>query len=108
MNVLITAVRLGDVAVIQLLLRHDINVNAHQQEVCKSLQFTPSSSSLIIIFVIQQGWSALTMAAQLGHIFVVEVLLQAGADVNARDSVRNISAYVHIYCMKLYNLCKFI
>ena len=42
------------------------------------------------IVVIQDGSTALYMAAQNGHREVVELLLQHGADVNAEDEVRNV------------------
>ena len=42
------------------------------------------------IVVIQYGWTALYIAAQNGHREVVELLLQHGADVNAKDKVRNV------------------
>ena len=40
--------------------------------------------------VIQYGDTALYVAAQDGHREVVQVLLQHGADVNAKDEVRNV------------------
>ena len=42
------------------------------------------------IVVIQDGWTALMAAAQNGHREVVELLLQHGADANAKDKVRNV------------------
>ena len=42
------------------------------------------------IVLIQDGWTALCAAAQDGHREVVQVLLQHGADVNAKDEVRNV------------------
>ena len=42
------------------------------------------------IVVLQDGRTALMVAAQDGHREVVELLLQHGADVNAEDEVRNV------------------
>ena len=42
------------------------------------------------IVVIQDGWTALKAAARNGHREVVELLIQHGADVNAKDKVRNV------------------
>ena len=42
------------------------------------------------IVVIQDGWTALMRASAEGHTAVVELLLQHGADVNAKDEVRNV------------------
>ena len=42
------------------------------------------------IVVIQWGETALMFAAPDGHREVVELLLQHGADVNAKDKVRNV------------------
>ena len=44
----------------------------------------------MLIVVIQDGDTALYMAAQEGYKEVVELLLQHGADVNAKDEVRNV------------------
>ena len=42
------------------------------------------------IVVIQNDWTALMNAAYNGHREVVELLIQHGADVNAKDKVRNV------------------
>ena len=42
------------------------------------------------IVVIQDGDTALMLASCKGHTAVVELLLQHGADVNAKDDVRNV------------------
>ena len=42
------------------------------------------------IVVIQGGETALIYASGEGHTAVVELLLQHGADVNAKDNVRNV------------------
>ena len=42
------------------------------------------------IVVIQDGITALMVAVQNGHREVVELLLKHGADVNAKDKVRNV------------------
>lgn len=39
------------------------------------------------LFFAQNGWTALIWAADNGHLEVVEVLLQAGVDVNIQDKV---------------------
>ena len=42
------------------------------------------------IVVIQNGYTALMRASEKGHTAVVELLLQHGADVNAKGEVRNV------------------
>ena len=40
------------------------------------------------LYPVQDGWTALHAAAQEGHLRVIEMLLEANADVNIKDSVR--------------------
>ena len=47
-------------------------------------------SNRCIFFVLQDGQTALMDAAQNGHREVVELLIKHGADVNAKDEVRNV------------------
>ena len=42
------------------------------------------------IVLIQEGPTALMRASMKGHTTVIELLLQHGADVNAKDKVRNV------------------
>ena len=42
------------------------------------------------IVVIKRGRTALMLASYQAHTAVVELLLQHGADVNAKDEVRNV------------------
>ena len=42
------------------------------------------------IVMIQDGATALMMASYEGHTAIVELLLQHGADVNAKATVRNV------------------
>ena len=37
----------------------------------------------------QDGWTALIYAAQQGHLSCLEVLVEKGADLNAKDNVRD-------------------
>ncbi len=63
----------GHAAVVKELLRHKANVNA----------------------VNKDGACALYFAARYLHVDIVEVLIEAGADVNARDDVGSLS-FVHV------------
>ena len=47
------------------------------------------------LYPVQDGWTALHAAAQEGHSRVVEMLLEANADVNIKTNVR-IAVHVHV------------
>ena len=47
--------------------------------------------------LVQTERSALHEAARWGHVDVVKVLLEAGADIQARDKVEKLTSYQHIY-----------
>ena len=42
----------------------------------------------VSVYVVQGGWTALLYASWNGHLSIVEVLLDRGADINHRDMVR--------------------
>jgi len=62
-NELIMAVKNGDVEKVQRLIEQSANVNAKREN----------------------GWTALRWAAFFGHKEIVKLLIQAGADVNAKE-----------------------
>ena len=56
------------------------DINFHQQnEYCVS--------TLLFIYIFQDGKPALCNAAQYGHTELMQMLLDAGADLNAKDEV---------------------
>ena len=42
---------------------------------------------VMMIFVLQNGWTALMTASDEGHLDVVKTLIEAGAEVNDTDEV---------------------
>ena len=47
------------------------------------------------LYPVQDGWSALHAAAQESHSRVVEMLLEANADINIKTNVR-VTVHVHV------------
>ena len=47
------------------------------------------------LYPVQDGWTALHVAAQEGHLRVVEMLLEANADVSIKTNVR-VAVHVHV------------
>ena len=41
----------------------------------------------MMIFVLQDGWSPLTIAFEKGHLDIVKTLIEAGVNVNQTDKV---------------------
>ncbi len=55
---------------------------------------------------LQDGSTALHVAAREGHDALIPLLLQAGADANATDKVISMSHFPSVqHCMGAYNLC---
>ena len=46
-----------------------------------------SSPHALCLSIVQDGYTALHVAAKVGHLDMVQVLIQAGCDVNAVDKV---------------------
>ena len=42
----------------------------------------------VSVYVVQNGWTALLWASENGHLSIVEVLLERGADIHHKDDVR--------------------
>ena len=54
------------------------------------------------LYSVQDGFTALHVAAQEGHLRVVEMLLEANADVSVKTDVRIV---VHVLCTQVYLIC---
>lgn len=77
----------GHIHVLKQLIQANANVNL-QAEVTKILfLLTISVKPVYIWYLSQNGWTALMVASDKGHVEVLEELLLADADVNARDNV---------------------
>ena len=54
-------------------------------------------SCLIIIYVSQDGWTALLLAVSQGHRDIAEYLIREGANIHIRDDVSNPTRYIYIH-----------
>ena len=74
-----------------------------KQSYVTTLNYPNISSLDTHVYPVQDGWTALHAAAQEGHLRVVEMLLDAKADVSIKDSVRVLGPYTG-YSILLYEL----
>jgi ankyrin repeat protein len=59
------------------------------------------SRSVTLLLRLQYGWASLHLAAMHDNDKFVEVLVQAGADVNAADEVRHSSSFASRAALRL-------
>ena len=61
---------------------------------------------ILIIIILQVGWTALSMASCSGHEDIVETLLQAGAKPDVQDQVVECVKCVAVYVAVCISVCK--
>jgi ankyrin repeat protein len=84
---LMAAAEKGDFGVVQALLAKGADANARLANGRTELVFSSQYGGVVVNKVrVDQGFSALMLAARNGHLEVVRLLLAAGADVNAKSS----------------------
>ena len=99
----------GHLKIVKLLIKARANVNFRTKNVCSSLLISITSKVYsqinfeYITYISQAGMSALHVAADEGHLKVVERLLEANADVNIETMV----LYIKICIFKVVISCSY-